>query len=81
VTRTARRRLALVLVVLLTAATVAAAVLIPRSGSEPDSDVPRDVANCSDNDTLNSDAFNFGDACAPSARRKADVGERPEPPK
>jgi hypothetical protein len=81
VTLASHRRLALVLVLLVTAATVAAAVLFAGGGSESNSDVPSDVANCSDNDTLNSDAFNFGDACAPSARRKADVGERPEPPK
>ena len=52
------------LVVLLTAATVAAAVLIARGGSESDSDVPGDVATSTDTETVNSDAFNFGDATA-----------------
>jgi hypothetical protein len=82
VTLAARRRLALVLVVLLTAATVAAAALITRGGSESESDVPSDVANCSDAFNVDSDAFNFGDAvgCGPSAQRRANARERPGPP-
>jgi hypothetical protein len=82
VTLAARRRLALVLVVLLTAATVAAWVLVRSGGSEPDSNLPSDVANCSDTVKVESDAFNFSDAvaCGPSGQRRANARERPGPP-
>jgi hypothetical protein len=72
------RRLALVLVVLVTAATLGAAVLIARGGSESDADVRDVIANC--RDEVESNAFNFGDACGPIGQRRVDVRERPGPP-
>jgi hypothetical protein len=76
------RRFALLLVVLVTAATFTAVALVSRGGSEPDSDVRDDRASCTDTvesdafnsrDAVESDAFNFPDAVAcPNGRRRAE---------
>lgn len=78
------RRLALALVLLLTAVALAAA-LLPREGSDAGSE---DVAACAAAfwspgvELAQSADFNFGDAvaCGQSDRRPADAGPR-EPPK
>jgi hypothetical protein len=82
------RRLALLLVVLVTAAALTAVVLLVRSGSDAGSDAPRDRAACAEaaeqtpRITAASDAFNYGDAvgCIGSDRR-AEANSRREPPK
>ena len=56
-----RPKLALVLVVLVTAATLAALASIPRDDSDANQDRPADTGTCAD--AFDSDAFNFGGAC------------------
>jgi hypothetical protein len=82
------RRLALALVLLLTAVALAAA-LLPREGSDAGSEEPaEDAAACAAAfwsprvELAQSADFNFGDAvaCGQSDRRPADAGPR-EPPK
>lgn len=83
------RRLALALVLLLTAVALAVA-LLPREGSDAGSeeDPAEDVAACAEAfwspgvELAQSADFNFGDAvaCGQSDRRPADAGPR-EPPK
>jgi hypothetical protein len=63
----ARWRLVAVLVVLLTAAALTAFALMPSDGSDANEDRPADTVTCAD--AFNSDAFNFGDACAVESDR------------